>query len=129
MILDEEKLYAARLHATRSRPYLAAALFALHPVEDRRVPTMAVDRHWRCYVSAAFVAATPVDELAGVWVHEVSHLLREHHGRGAGYARRNELTGAGEQLRMNIAADLEINDDVYGDGLTAPTDMVAPEKL
>ena len=58
--LDEEKLFAARLHAVRSRPYLATALFALHVVESRQVPTMAVDRHWRCYVSAAFVDRTPV---------------------------------------------------------------------
>ena len=42
---------------------------------------MAVDRHWRCYVSPGFVDRTPVEELAGVWVHEVSHLLRDHHGR------------------------------------------------
>ena len=112
MILDSEKLYAARLLAARARPYLATALFALHPVESTRVPTMAVDRHWRCYVSPAFVAATDVADLAGVWVHEVSHLLRDHHGRGDRYARAHGLGGPGERLRMNIAADLEINDDV-----------------
>jgi predicted metal-dependent peptidase len=127
--LDEEKLYAARLHATWARPYLAAALFALHPVACGRVPTMAVDRHWRCYVSPAFVAATRLEELAGAWVHEVSHLLRDHHGRGDRYAKRNSLTGPAERLRMNIAADLEINDDVYGDGLTAPAGIAQPERL
>ncbi len=129
MTLDTEKLYAARLHATRVRPYLAAALFALHPVESRRVPTMAVDRHWRCYVSAAFVAKTPVEELAGVWVHEVSHLLRDHHGRGDRVAAQRELTGPGERLRINIAADFEINDDVYGDGLAEPAGVVQPGQL
>ncbi len=129
MTLDTEKLYAARLHATRVRPYLAAALFALHPVESRRVPTMAVDRHWRCYVSAAFVAKTPVEELAGVWVHEVSHLLRDHHGRGDRVAAQRELTGPGERLRINIAADFEINDDVYGDGLAEPAGAVKPLQL
>ncbi|MGJ3559162.1 hypothetical protein ACR6C2_10745 [Streptomyces sp. INA 01156] len=51
--LDTEKLLAARLHAVKVRPYLAGALFALHVVEDRSVPTMAVDAHWRCYVSPA----------------------------------------------------------------------------
>ncbi|GAB2912810.1 vWA domain-containing protein [Streptomyces mayteni] len=127
--LDVEKLFAARLHAARARPYLATALFALHPVESRRVPTMAVDRHWRCYVSPAFVARTPVDELAGVWVHEVSHLLRDHHGRGDRVARERGLTGRGERLRTNIAADLEINDDVYGDGLPWPKDAVYPKQL
>ncbi|MGW3355165.1 vWA domain-containing protein [Streptomyces bungoensis] len=127
--LDAGKLYAARLQAARARPYLATALFALHAVESRRVPTMAVDRHWRCYVSPVFVDRTPVEELAGVWVHEVAHLLRDHHGRGDRVARERGLTGRGERLRMNIAADLEINDDVYGDGLVRPRGAVLPGHL
>jgi predicted metal-dependent peptidase len=127
--LDEEKLFAARLHAVRVRPYLATALFALHTVESRRVPTMAVDRHWRCYVSPAFVARTPLEELAGVWVHEVSHLLRDHHGRSDRFAAKHELTGPGERLRMNIAADCEINDDVFGAGLARPEGAVRPALL
>jgi predicted metal-dependent peptidase len=127
--LDEEKLFAARLHAVRVRPYLATALFALHPVESRRVPTMGVDRYWRCYVSPAFVDRTPLAELAGIWVHEVSHLLRDHHGRSDRFAVAHGLTGPGERLRMNIAADCEINDDVFGDGLARPAGAVRPESL
>ncbi|MGW2748786.1 vWA domain-containing protein [Streptomyces sp. NPDC001450] len=127
--LDLGKLFAARLHAARVRPYLATALFALHPVESRQVPTMAVDRHWRCYVSPAFVDRTCVEDLAGVWVHEVAHLLRDHHGRGDRVARERGLHGRGERLRMNIAADLEINDDVYGDGLVRPKGAVTPRQL
>ncbi|MFR9799134.1 DUF2201 family putative metallopeptidase [Streptomyces sp. MS06] len=147
--LDTEKLLAARLHAVKVRPYLADALFALHVVEDRSVPTMAVDAHWRCYVSPGFVARTPVEELAGVWVHEVSHLLRDHHGRGERYARAHEEPGPDERagagtppagagcpsagdrsrLRRNIAADFEINDDIYGEGLPLPTGAVLPSLL
>jgi predicted metal-dependent peptidase len=127
--LDLEKLFAARLHAARVRPYLATALFALHPVESRRVPTMAVDRHWRVYVSPAFVDAMPVEELAGVWVHEVTHLLRDHHGRSDRVARERGLTGPAERLRMNIAADCEINDDVFGEGLLRPAGAVLPATL
>ncbi|MFE4517424.1 VWA-like domain-containing protein [Kitasatospora sp. NPDC056783] len=127
--LDVEKLYAARLHAARVRPYLATALFALHLVESRQVPTMAVDRYWRCYAAPAFVARTPVEELAGVWVHEVSHLLRDHHGRGDRLARDLGMEGPGARLRMNIAADCEINDDVEGDGLVLPAGAVRPEAL
>ncbi|MGW2517339.1 vWA domain-containing protein [Streptomyces sp. NPDC001617] len=127
--LDLDKLFAARLQAVRARPYLATALFALHTVESRDVPTMAVDRYWRCYVSPGFVDRTPVEELAGVWVHEVSHLLRDHHGRSERVARQRGLTGPGERLRMNIAADFEINDDVYGDGLTRPEGAVRPGHL
>ncbi|MFD8820076.1 VWA-like domain-containing protein [Streptomyces sp. NPDC059627] len=127
--LDLDKLYAARLHAARARPYLATALFALHVVASRQVPTMAVDKHWRCYVSPAFVDRMPEEDLAAVWVHEVSHLLREHHARGDRVARERGLTGAGERLRMNIAADLEINDDAYGDGLVRPRGAVLPFML
>ncbi|HEY9441514.1 MAG TPA: VWA-like domain-containing protein [Streptomyces sp.] len=127
--LDLDKLFAARLLAARVRPYLATALFALHTVEAPRVPTMAVDRHWRCYVSPTFVNRTPVEELAGVWVHEVSHLLRDHHGRGDRFARERGLTGSGERLRMNIAADCEINDDAFGDGLVLPDDAVRPASI
>lgn len=127
--MDEEKLFAARLFAVRARPYLATALFALHTVESRRVPTMAVDRHWRCYVSPTFVDRTPVEELAGVWVHEVSHLLRDHHGRSDRFAVKHGLAGPAERLRMNIAADCEINDDVFGDGLARPEGAVRPELL
>lgn len=127
--LDLDKLYAARLLAARARPYLATALFALHVVESRRVPTMAVDPYWRCYASPSFVDQTPLEQLAGVWVHEVSHLLRDHHGRGDRYAQEQGLTGPGERLRMNIAADCEINDDVYGDGLVRPDGAVEPSTL
>jgi predicted metal-dependent peptidase len=90
---------------------------------------MAVDRYWRCYASPAFVAATSLEELAGVWVHEVSHLLRDHHGRSDRYAARHGLTGPGERLRMNIAADLEINDDIAGHGLRLPPDAIRPARL
>ncbi|MDW8808049.1 VWA-like domain-containing protein [Streptomyces scabiei] len=127
--LDLDKLYTARLQAARARPYLATALFALQAVESRRVPTMGVDRYWRCYVSPDFVDRTPVEELAGVWVHEVSHLLRDHHGRSDRVARQRGLTGPGERLRMNIAADCEINDDAFGDGLVKPEGVVDPAFL
>lgn len=126
---DRGKLFAARLQAARARPYLATALFALRVLPSRSVPTMAVDRYWRCYVSPTFVDRTPVEELAGVWVHEVSHLLRDHHGRGDRVARERGLTGPGDRLRMNIAADFEVNDDVYGDGLLRPEGAVEPGML
>jgi predicted metal-dependent peptidase len=124
-----DKLLAARLYAARVRPYLATALFALHPVESARVPTMAVDRHWRCYASPAFVDRTPIEDLAAVWVHEVSHLLRDHHGRGDRLARDEGLTGPADRLRMNIAADCEINDDAFGDGLVTPDGALQPATL
>ncbi|WP_216897689.1 vWA domain-containing protein [Nocardia alni] len=127
--LDYDKLFAARLLAVRARPYLATALYALHLVGSRGVPTMGVDRYWRCYVSPAFVEHTSVEELASILVHEVSHLLRDHHGRSERFAREHDLTDPAQRLRMNIAADAEINDDAFGDGLVQPEGAVVPAAL
>ncbi|GLW57924.1 vWA domain-containing protein [Kitasatospora phosalacinea] len=129
LLLDTEKLFAARLHAVRARPYLATALFAMHVVESSRVPTMAVDRYWRCYVSPGFVDRTSEEELASVWVHEVSHLLRDHARRGDRAMRVLDLDGPADRLRVNLAADCEINDDAFGDGLVRPVDAVYPGTL
>ncbi|MFG1966331.1 VWA-like domain-containing protein [Nonomuraea sp. NPDC049028] len=119
---DRVKLLAARYRAASDRPYLASALYSLTVVPTSGVPTMAVDRHWRCYVSPAFVAATSVPELAGVWIHEVSHVLRDHHGR----ADRLPATDQRDRLRVNVAQDCEINDDLLADGLTLQEGRVEP---
>lgn len=127
--LDWEKLFAARLYAARVRPFLATALFALDPVESLRVATMAVDRYWRCYVSPAYVARLPLEALASVWVHEVSHLLREHHARGDRLAAARGTAEPADRLRFNLAADCEINDDTYDEELSTPPGAVLPALL
>ncbi|MGW2488543.1 vWA domain-containing protein [Streptomyces sp. NPDC001606] len=116
------KLLAARYRAASDRPYLASALYALTVVPSAEVPTMGVDRHWRCYVSPAFVDATPVPELAGVWVHEAAHLLRDHHGR----ADRLPAAAQRDRHRVNVAQDCEINDDLLADGLRLPDGRMEP---
>ena len=76
--LDRTKLLAARYRAAMQRPYLATALYALSVVPSRHLATMGVDRRWRLYVSPEFVDGHSVEELAGVWVHEVAHLSLIH---------------------------------------------------
>ncbi|RKT02775.1 putative metal-dependent peptidase [Streptomyces sp. 3211.6] len=126
--LDRAKLLAARYAAAEARPYLASALYALTVVPSpgpTGVSTMGVDRHWRCYVSPAFVERTPVPELAGVWIHEVAHLLRDHHGR----ADRLPAADQRDPLRINIAQDCEINDDLLADGLRLPEGRMEPGRF
>jgi predicted metal-dependent peptidase len=120
--LDRVKLLAARHRAAFDRPYFASALFTLSVVESALVPTMAVDRLWRCYVNASFVDETPVGELAGVWLHEVAHLLRDHHGR----AERLPTAYRDDHRRVNLAEDCEINDDLTQDGITLPANHIRP---
>jgi predicted metal-dependent peptidase len=115
-------LLAARFRAATDRPYLASALYALSIVVTTRVPTMGVDRAWRCYVNPEFVAAVPVEHLAGVWIHEVAHLLRDHHGR----AERLPAGYRDDPGRVNVAQDCEINDDLVADGVPLPGDPELP---
>ena len=123
--LDMGKLLAARRLAVAACPYLASALHAMAVVPTYAVPTMSVDRYWRCYVSPSFVAANEVPDLAYVWLHEVSHLVRDHHGRADALWRRSEQHGLApgtpaldptqprrERLWLNLAMDCEINDDL-----------------
>ena len=138
--LDAPKLLAARHLAIATCPYLAVALHAIAIVPTYAVPTMGVDRHWRCYVNPAFVRTHTVRDLAGVWLHEVSHLVRDHHTRARRLteaAARHEAAGRPgtapldprrprrEQVRLNIAMDLEINDDLIK-SLIRPHDDTGP---
>ncbi|GLW10674.1 hypothetical protein Misp01_58020 [Microtetraspora sp. NBRC 13810] len=118
-------MLAARFRAANERPYFASALYALSIVPSTEVPTMGVDRWWRCHVSPAFVAATPVAELAGVWIHEVAHLLRDHHGR----ADRLPAALQRDPLRVNVAQDCEINDDLLADRLALPEGRMEPGRF
>ncbi|GAB4587990.1 vWA domain-containing protein [Nocardia sp. IFM 10818] len=118
--LDRTKLLAARFRAASDRPYLATALYALTMVPSELVPTLAVDARWRCYVNAEFVASTEVPALAGVLIHEVSHLLRAHFERAA------QLAEPVHPMLVNIAQDCEINDDLLEDGLALPEGVVHP---
>jgi predicted metal-dependent peptidase len=133
--LDIGKLLAARHLAVTACPYLATALHAMAIVPTYLVPTMGVDRYWRCYVSPAFVAATDVRDLAVVWLHEVAHLIRDHHGRAQALRRGSERR-LRRQLRLNLAMDCEINDDLVqgltdagGRPLALPEGAVTPGRL
>jgi len=116
-----EELQAARLRVVAGHPYLAAALYALQTVALPGLGTLAVDQHWRLYYDAAAMAEWSAAELAGVLIHEVSHLLR-------GHARRGEEMQA-DPNRWNLAADAEINDDLLAERVALPDWVVTPAKL
>lgn len=114
-----QELQAARLRLVKSHPYLAAAAWALHPVEKPGLGTLAVDQWWRLYYDPAVAALWTVEELAGVLYHEISHMLRDHAGRMKEF----------ERAAANIAADAEINDDLIAEGIRLPANPVTPEKI
>ena len=106
---------AARLWAAHRFPYFTTALFALVPVVEPDIGTVAVDRHWRLYADPEVVAGMDVSRLGVLLVHHVGHLLRQHAGRA-------ESAGIGEDraAAWNDACDAEINDDLAAEALPSP---------
>ncbi len=119
---EAETLAAARLLALRWMPYLASALFEVVPVRSPDLDTFAVDAGWRLYVGVPALQRWSVEEVAGVLLHEVGHLLRDHHARHAEQEHH-------DPWRWNLAADAEINDDLVAAGIPLPGTPVTPERL
>ncbi|MFU8841533.1 MAG: DUF2201 family putative metallopeptidase [Nitriliruptoraceae bacterium] len=119
---ETETLAAARLLALRWMPYLASALFEAVPVRSPDLDTFAVDAGWRLYVGVPALERWSVEEVAGVLLHEVGHLLRDHHARHAEQEHH-------DHDRWNLAADAEINDDLVAARIPLPGRPVTPERL
>ena len=104
----EDVMAAARLWAADAQPYLATALFAMSITATPGLTTMATDRYWRLYVDPPRQTCRSVEQLGSVMIHEAHHLIRDH-------AERSVAAGSSEgpdAFRFNVAADLEINDDL-----------------
>jgi predicted metal-dependent peptidase len=106
------QLAAARLAACQRMPYLSAAILALIPVEKPGLGTLGVTKSARLYYDPAALAQWTVQETAGVLIHEVWHLLRDHHTRCA--------MQAADPVQWNSAADAEINDDLVAANVNLP---------
>lgn len=123
--LDHTRLAAARLRAADLQPFLAVALYALIPIASYDNPTFAVDDKWRLYINPAKLREWSVPHVAGVLLHEVSHVVRDHAGRGGAITGGDPVAA----IVWNVAADAEINDDLIAAGVTLPEDPVTPKSL
>ena len=109
-------MQAARAWVIERHPYLDVALTSMILVARPGMGTVAVDARWRLYYDPMRVLdlqrAHGIKALAGDWVHEVMHLLRDHP------VRWEDLRDApGRQRVFNIAADALVNTDVADLGL------------
>ncbi len=119
---DLDELAAARLLALEQMPYLGTALFEIVPVAAPGLGTFGVDAAWRLYLDPEVLHRWGARATAGVLLHEVGHLLREHHARHAEQPRQ-------DPWRWNLAADAEINDDLLAAGIELPGGPITPAWL
>ncbi|MBA3019613.1 VWA-like domain-containing protein [Propionicimonas sp.] len=121
-----EAFRLARLVAAEWQPYLMHAMFAVQPVAAPGLGTFAVDGEWRLYLDPARLVGpdrwlTPL--AAGVLLHEIGHLIRDHAGRAA------QLPLPRHRLAWNLAGDAEINDDLIAASVPLPVGVVTPDAL
>ena len=123
---EREAFRLGRLVAAERAPYFMHALFAAAPVAAPGLGTFAVDRSWRLYMDPALLVGESrwdSGTVAGVLLHEVGHLLRDH------AARADALASPHHQLAWNLAGDAEINDDLLAAGVPMPDGVVTPAAL
>jgi len=120
-----QKLSTGRLMARERLPYFGAMLHALTPVEipEGALDTFGVLPNSVLLVDNAALRRWTIEETAAVLVHEGLHIVRDHD-------KRRKAIGAntyGESRVWNLAADVEINDDLKDAGLTLPENAIYPK--
>jgi predicted metal-dependent peptidase len=111
---EEEDFFRVILyHAVsdeQAQPYLRKAFYRLIPVAVEGSKTMSIDEHWRVYIDFEEMMRRGSSYATGILHHEIWHPLRQHHklietldAAPAGY---------NQGVIANLAADLEINDDI-----------------
>ena len=129
-----DQLSVARLQVSRERPYYSAVLWALQPVPTKDFAKtgpgpIGVDKHLRLYYDPEVIGTFKPDKLAAVLVHEIGHVLRAH-DRRIGHRKDIGVTSTGSAVSIwNIAADLEINDDLASENLPLGDDAVYPKNF
>ncbi|MEM7380349.1 MAG: VWA-like domain-containing protein [Bacteroidota bacterium] len=116
----ENSIRLSRAYAAKELSWFSPALYRCRIVLTEQVPVAAIDKHFNIYwnpkATSLIINSTTdkkraLSELAFIWVHEISHVLREHFNR-ATYI-------SADRNKWNYAADLEINDSAWK-GLAPP---------
>jgi predicted metal-dependent peptidase len=118
---SRRKLTAARLKAANEFPYFATGLYSLVPVfvKNKNFKTMGVTKNGILLVSRDALERWTISEIAGVLLHEMMHVIRDHHDRGKGLAA--------DPLLWNMATDLAINDSLRDAKIDLPQEGIFPE--
>lgn len=121
--MDNSKLDAAVYKAGQVAPFLRMALASCtmvfsEDVKSSEHPTTACDQWWRVYIHPDIVEFEPVQTIAHMLLHEVSHLVRRHHVRMKDRPK----------VKANVAGDCEIESHSWV-GLTRPRGGVTPSKF
>jgi len=134
---ESHRIRIARILVSRDFPYLSAPLYLAVLVETPEVETAQINERLHLLFNPKWTRTLDDRELKGLLLHEIYHWLRGHtgaRGQEAYSLVRAKLPGVEEGLAwnlVNLAADLEINDDIprQGSRYALPRGGVLPENL
>lgn len=112
--IDHRVLSAARVYAAARYPYLASALFAMTVRPAPRSGTVAIGEQWQIHADPDVVKEFAPQELGRLFVHLLTHVLREHAARARRVGAVEEPASA---AWWNRVADAEVNDDLAADAM------------
>ena len=116
----DELLRFSRAYCAERLPWFSPIIFSCKIQQTEKVPVAAIDKNLNIYFNPKAVEAIDkssrnekdtLSQLGFLWIHEVSHILREHADRAKDLGVQADV--------WNLAADLEINDSDW-EGLKAP---------
>lgn len=111
------KLEKAKVALVTTQPFFASILLKRGIIEDKTIPTAAVDQRGQIYVNPDFAESLTVQQLVFLLAHEVGHVIGQHASR----------RGTRQAKRWNIAGDAWINDMLreanVGDFIAGGVDM------
>ena len=116
----DELLRFSRAYCAERLPWFSPVIFSCKIHQTEKVPVAAIDENLNIYFNPKGVEAIKksskddkdaLAQLGFLWIHEVSHILRDHADRAKDRSVRPDV--------WNLAADLEINDS-HWQGLRAP---------
>jgi predicted metal-dependent peptidase len=126
----QQKFAAARAMATERQPYLTSAILALVPIWLDNFHTLAVTKNMHVLIGRPAIERWEVKQIATGIVHEVWHILRDHHKRCELMAQSLHSTPEKIGGDWNTASDCEINDDLVAGGMQFPDGYgVLPEGI
>ena len=114
-------LSAGRLLARQRAPYLSAVIVGLAPQDAPGLGTVGVTENGVLLIDPDFVVKLSAQEMAGLVVHEVMHVVLRHAARGRVAGRDPRIA--------NMADDLAINPAVLAMGLSLPEGGLFPAQF
>ncbi|MEO0252100.1 MAG: hypothetical protein ABIM44_07680, partial [candidate division WOR-3 bacterium] len=115
----DEKIRLSLALISSKLPFLNSLIFAIEFVECDEVLTAGVDKYLRIYYNPGFFESITVQEVAGILLHEVLHVLLIHFVRLKNFPL----------IVANIAADCEVNQVVLKAGFNLPSGVLLPKIL